>query len=38
MNFWDFIGQHPYITLLLGIVLLHLPVAIIKALKNQPDD
>lgn len=38
MNFWEFAGQHPIVTILLGMLLAHIPVAIIRAFRNKSDD
>lgn len=38
MNFYEFVGAHPIVTVLCVMVLAHMPVAIIRALKNKNDD
>lgn len=35
--FFTFAGEHPIVTVFLAAILAHMPVAIIRALKNQPD-
>lgn len=37
-EFFTFAGQHPWITFFLVMCLAHMPVAVIQALKNQPDE
>jgi len=38
MNLYEFVGQHPIVTVLCLAILCHTPVAIIQALKNQNHD
>jgi len=35
MNFYEFAGQHPIVTVLLFMIVAHMPVAIIQALKTK---
>jgi len=37
MNILDFAGQHPWVALFSLMILTHMPVAIIRALKNKKD-
>jgi len=34
MSFLEFAGQHPFVTVICLALLVHMPVAIIQALKN----
>jgi len=38
MNFYEFAGQHPIVTVLLAVIVAQIPVSIIHALKNKSDD
>ena len=34
MNFWEFAGAHPYVTVLLVMLIVQAPVSIIRALRG----